>query len=36
LVIAEELLLRNAKQSFSDLKREILKRASAAPNKPAS
>jgi uncharacterized membrane protein len=36
LVIAEELLLRNAKQSFADLKREILKRASAAPNKPAS
>jgi len=36
LVIAEELLLRNAKQSFSDLKREILKRASLAPNKPAS
>lgn len=35
LVIAEELLVRNAKQSFSDLKREILKRASAAANKPA-
>lgn len=35
LLIAEELLVRNAKQSFSDLKREILKRASAAPNKPA-
>ena len=35
LVIAEELLVRNARQSFADLKREILKRASAAANKPA-
>lgn len=36
LVIAEELLVRNARQSFADLKREILKRASAAANKPAA
>ena len=35
LVIAEELLIRNARQSFADLKREILKRSSAA-NKPTS
>jgi len=37
LVIAEELLIRNARQSFADLKREILKRSSAvAVNKPSA
>jgi hypothetical protein len=36
LVIAEELLKRNALQSFADLKREILRRsATSAVSKPA-